>query len=34
LTETKYSSLNQRAEEMAQGMVDRISHLSDSNNQE
>lgn len=28
LTETRFPSLNQRAEEMAQGMVDRISQLS------
>lgn len=28
LTETRFASLNQRAEEVAQGMVDRISQLS------
>ncbi len=32
LTETRYSSLNDRAEELAQGMVDRISHLSADKN--
>jgi chromosome partitioning protein len=31
LTETRYSSLNQRAEELAQGMVDRISRFSADN---
>jgi len=30
LTETRYDSLNHRAEELAQGMVDRISQLSSS----
>lgn len=33
LTETRYESLNHRAEELAQGMVDRISQLSTSKSQ-
>lgn len=33
LTETRFPSLNQRAEEVAQGMVDKISQLSSTENQ-
>jgi chromosome partitioning protein len=31
LTETRYDTLNHHAEEVIQGIVDRISHLSASN---